>query len=107
MWLILLKEDQEVALRGCHNDLGHLGLECMLSLLRDWFYWPSMLNDAEGHTWICERCLQFKAKPQREELFLILATFPFKVVHVDFLTVKSPRTGKDVNVLVITGHFSR
>ena len=29
-------------LKGCHDDLGHLGIERTLDLLRDQFYWPRM-----------------------------------------------------------------
>ena len=57
MWLILPKEYQGTALQGCHDDVGHPGLKHMLDLLRDWFYWPTMPNDAEGHIHSCERCL--------------------------------------------------
>ena len=40
-------------------------------------------------------------------MFLILATYPLEMVHLDFLTIEHPKTGKDVNVLVITDHFTR
>ena len=37
------------ALKGCHNDLGHLGIERTLDLLRDQFYWPRMMEDMTRH----------------------------------------------------------
>ena len=37
------------ALEGCHDDLGHLGIERTLDLLRDQFYWPSMTEDMTKH----------------------------------------------------------
>ena len=38
MWLILPKSFRHLAMPGCHNDLGHLGLGHMLDLLHDQFY---------------------------------------------------------------------
>ena len=45
------------ALKGCHNGLGHLGIERTLDLLRDQFYWPRMTEDETRHIQHCERCL--------------------------------------------------
>ena len=45
------------AIRGCHDDLGHLGIERTLDLLTDEFYWPGMMEDATRHIRLCERCL--------------------------------------------------
>ena len=53
------------ALRGCHDDLGHLGIERTLDLLRNQFYWTSMTEDVTGQIRQCQRCLQFKASPDR------------------------------------------
>ena len=33
--LVLPAAQREVALRGCHDEVGHLGLECMLDLMHD------------------------------------------------------------------------
>ena len=49
------------ALQGCYDDLGHLGIEQTIDLLRDHFYWPGMLTDTTKHVKDCERCLRFKA----------------------------------------------
>ena len=37
------------ALKGCHDDLGHLGIERTLDLLRDQFYWPGLREDVTRH----------------------------------------------------------
>ena len=37
------------ALRGCHDDLGHFGIERTLDLFRDQFYWPIMTEDTTRH----------------------------------------------------------
>ena len=45
MQLVLSTALREQALRGCHGDLGHLGIERTFDLLRDQFYWPDMIED--------------------------------------------------------------
>ena len=57
MQLVLLTTLRLQALKGCHDDLGHLGIERTLDLLRDQFYWPGMTKDATRHNQHCERCL--------------------------------------------------
>ena len=47
--LVLLTAYREVALRGCHDEVGHLGLECMLDLMHDRFFWPHMAAQAKEH----------------------------------------------------------
>ena len=53
----------------------------------------------------CGRCNRIKACPH-EKIYPILATYPLEVVHIDFLMIKNPRNGKDMNVLVITDYFT-
>ena len=49
MQLVLLTALRVQALKGCHNDLGHLGIERTSDLLRDRFYWPGMTKDVTRH----------------------------------------------------------
>ena len=49
MQLVLTTVLRIQALKGCHDGLGHLGIERTLDLLRDQFYWPSMMGDATRH----------------------------------------------------------
>ena len=107
MRLVLPQAYHVLVMCGCHNNIGHLDAEHMLNLLCDWFYWPMMQNDANQHIWGCGRCNQFKACLNHEELYPILAMYPLKQVHIDFLTIKNPKNGKHLNVLVITHHFTR
>ena len=46
--LVLLAAYKEIALKGCHVEVGHLGLECMLGLVHDHF-WPHMAVQAKEH----------------------------------------------------------
>ena len=40
---------REQAMKACHDDIGHLGLERSLDLLQDRFYWAGMSTDMENH----------------------------------------------------------
>ena len=57
MQLVLPTTLRLQALKGCHDDLGHLGIEITLDLLRDQFFWPGMTEDVTRHIQHCERCL--------------------------------------------------
>ena len=60
--LVLPAVQREIALRGCHDKVGHLGLECMLNLMHDRFFWPHMVAQAKEHIGKCHLCLAFKAR---------------------------------------------
>ena len=49
----------------CHDNMGHLGIERTTSLLRDQFYWPSMIQDVEHHIKSWPRCLRYKTQPEK------------------------------------------
>ena len=98
---------EKKALQGCHNDIGHMGIEQMLDLLWDRFYWPGMTKDAELQIENCEQCIQFRSKLQRAEMENIQATYPLQLVHLDYLTIETTKRGKDIHVLIITDHFMR
>ena len=49
MQLVLPTALRLKALKGCHDDLRHLGIERTLDFLRDQFYWPRMTEDANRH----------------------------------------------------------
>ena len=95
------------ALKGCNDDLGHLGIERTLALLRDQFYWPGMTEDTTRHIRQYERCLQFKASSNRAPMENVDATYPMELVHMDYLMIEANEGGKDVHILVITDHFTQ
>ena len=49
---VLPKSYWKQSLEACHDNMGHLGIERTTSLLRDRFYWPSMIEDiCRATTW--------------------------------------------------------
>ena len=104
--LIFPKAYRQQAIQSCPDKLGHLGLERILDVLREKFYWPGLTIDTQKHIMNCPRCLCFKAKPSREELYHLLALYPLELVYMAFLMNQNPRGDKDINVLAITDHFT-
>ena len=104
--LVLPTAQREVALKGCHDEVGHLGLECMLDLMHDLFFWPLMAAQAKEHIGKCHPCLAFKARQSKAPLENIVAAHPLELVHLDYLCLE-PGKGLEENVLVITDHFTR
>ena len=66
-----------------------------------------MAADMENHIQTCDRCLCFKSKPQKTEMYPITAIHLLELIHMDFLTIKSCKTGKNVNILVVTDHLTQ
>ena len=102
--LVLPATQREVALKGCHDQGGHLGLECMLDLMHDWFFWPYMAPQAKEHIRKCYSYLAFKARQPKTPLENVMATNPLELVHIDYLCLEP---GKDLeeNVLVVSDPF--
>ena len=104
--MVLPAAQREVALMGSHDQVGHLGQECMLNLMHDQLFWPSMAAPVKEHIRKCHLCLAFKAKQPKAPLKNIMATHPLELVHLNYLCLEP---GKDLkeNVLVVTDHFTR
>ena len=102
MQMVIPGSYRKQALQSCHDDWGYLGLERTIDLLRDWFYWPGMMEDTVKHIRQCQRCLRFKALPDKAPMKNLDATYPMELVHMDYLTIKANEGGKDVYTLVIT-----
>ena len=93
---------------ACHDEMGHLGMDRTLLLLQDRVYWPGMSKDVRQHIRTCDRCERFKDRPDKEKIEQTEAQYPLEMVHINFLMIggkKDPR--KDINVLVVTDHFTR
>ena len=90
----------------CHDDYGHLGMDRVLVLLQERYFWPKMSEDVRVYIRQCDRCMRFKKPKEQTELFPITATYPLELVHLDFLSIGG-KEDKMKNVLVVTDHFTR
>ena len=101
---------QHVAIDGCHRDLGHQGRDCILSLLRERFWWPGMAQRMMMSVHNCENCCIFKAKSQIPPMEPILCTEPFDLVCINYVSMKVTVGMKEKpvmkNVLVVEDYFT-
>ena len=57
-----------------------------------------MTEDVTRHIRQCERCLQFKASPDRAPMENVNGTYPMELVHMDYLMIEANEGGKDVHI---------
>ena len=104
--LVVPQAYRQRAIEGCNDQVGHLGQDRALGLLRDQFYWPGMHVDVVSYINSCPRCLHRKSQPDKAPLLNIEASQPLELIHLDSLKIE-PSKGNNENVLVITDHFTR
>ena len=104
--LVLPRQSRSTALQGLHDDIGHMGRDKTLDLVRDRYYWPRMASDVEEWVRNCMRCKVSKAAAVKAPLVNIVTTQPLELVCLDYLSLEMSQGGYE-NVLVITDHFTR
>ena len=105
--LVLPEELRATVLQSLHNDMGHMGIERTLDLVRTRFYWPKMSAAVEHKIKTCDRCIRRKALPEKAApLVNIRATRPLELVCMDFLSLE-PDTSNTKDILVLTDHFTK
>ena len=95
-------------LKELHEDMGHLGVERVLALARDRFYWPYMRRDIEHFINRVCHCLKNKRPtlPTREPLHPITTTSPFQLIAIDYVHLERSSGGYEY-ILVVVDHFTR
>ena len=107
--LVLPAKYRGTALEGVHDEVGHLGQERTLDLLRSRFYWPQMSKDVQTKVRLCERCTRRKMTADgraKVPLVNITTSQPLQLVCMDYLQLE-PSKGGYRDILVITDHFTR
>lgn len=105
--LVLPTELRESALQSLHDDMGHLGVDRVLDLVRARFFWPRMATSVERKIQTCERCVRRKTLPEKAApLVNILTSRPLELLCMDYLSVEPDRSNTK-DILVITDHFTK
>ena len=103
--LVLPAQYHQQALRGLHDDVGHLGFDKTLSLARERFFWPRMSTDITEWIKACGPCVRRKGNTaQKAELVNVTTSQPMELVCMDFLSLE--KSGGCENILVMTDHFT-
>lgn len=105
--LVLPEELRPMVLKSLHDDMGHMGIERTLDLVRTRFYWPKMAMDVEQKIKTCGRCVRRKALPERAApLVSIKTSRPLELLCMDFLSLE-PDSSNTRDILVLTDHFTK
>ena len=111
------KKFQQIVLPTCfhdmvytelHDRMAHLGVERVLDLAIQRFYWPLMGKDISNYIRKRCRCIVSK-KPnvaEKAPLVPIQATYPFEMVAIDFLHLDKCKGGFEY-ALVVCDHYTR
>ncbi|KAL1276335.1 hypothetical protein QQF64_035958 [Cirrhinus molitorella] len=105
--LVLPKKYHKLVYKELHEDMGHLGAEKVLTLIRDRFYWAHMQREVDHHVTLVCSCLRSKHpnRVTRAPLTNITTTYPFELVSIDFLHLETCKSGYE-NILVVMDHFT-
>lgn len=105
--LVLPENLRPMVLKSLHDDMGHMGIERTLDLVRSRFFWPKMANDVEQKIKSCGRCVRRKALPERAApLVSIKTSRPLELLCMDFLSLE-PDSSNTRDILVLTDHFTK
>uniref|UniRef100_A0AAX7VQZ3 Gypsy retrotransposon integrase-like protein 1 n=1 Tax=Astatotilapia calliptera TaxID=8154 RepID=A0AAX7VQZ3_ASTCA len=105
--LVLPEELRPVVFQHLHSNMGHLGTDRTIDLVRTLFYWPKMQTSVEKMINTCKRCVRRKCRPERAApLMNIKTSRPLELVCIDYLSIE-PDQSNSKDVLVITDHFTK
>jgi transposase InsO family protein len=106
--IVLPSDFHQVVYKELHEKMGHLGVEKVVDLAQQRFYWPKMAEDIKHHIRSKCRCVAAK-KPnvkERAPLNPIEAQYPFQMISVDFTELQKCK-GNYRYGLVVIDHFTR
>ena len=75
--LVLLQKSHSTVYRELHEEMGHLGVERVLHLARERFFWPHMKRDIEHYVIVTRVCSFLK---QRRPNIVVRA--PMENIHM-------------------------
>lgn len=106
--IVLPDQYKEVVYKYLHCEMGHLGVDRVLNLARNRFYWPGMQKDVEFFiTQVCKCNYQKKPTVQtRAPMCHVPAAAPFELVSIDYLHLEKSRGGYEY-ILVIIDNFTK
>ena len=106
--IVLPQKFRKTVYRELHEEMGHLGVERVLALARERFYWPHMRRDIENFIHHTCRCLKQRRPnlPTREPLQPIVTTAPLQMLSIDFVHLERSSGGYEY-ILVVVDHFTK
>ena len=106
--IVLPQKFRRTVYRELREEMGHLGVERVLALAREIFYWPHMRRDIDNFIHHTCRCLKQRRPnlPTREPLQPIVTTAPLQMLSIDFAHPERSSGGYEY-ILVVVDHFTK
>ena len=106
--IVLPNKYHRLVIKALHEDMGHLGAECVFDLARQRFFWSRMQADIEHFIQNLCSCIKQRRPvvPTRAPLQPIVTTSPFEMISIDFLHLERSKGGYEY-ILVIVDQFTR
>ena len=97
--------------KECHDtkQVGHLGQQCMRTLLESAYYWPQIQDEVEAYVRTYLMCQQDKVEQQQPKGLLEplpIAEHPWESISVDFFIGLPYSEGYDL-IIVVVDRFSK
>lgn len=93
-------------LKALHQDMGHMGIEHTLDLVRQRFFWPKMAADVEQTIKTCGRCVRRKALTEKAAPLVNIKTSRLLELLCMDLSIE-PDSANTKDILVLTDHFTK
>jgi hypothetical protein len=85
--LYLPQNQRLLACQRCHDELGHLGYDSTIDLLKRRYYWPTLVNDYKNYIKECSKCQLARGSMSKPNSLQPIPPvgLPFERWGIDFL----------------------
>lgn len=101
--LVLPKKYHHIIYQELHEEMGHLGVERVVQLAREHFFWPYMQRDTTH--FVTKECHCLKSpRPRntpRAPLSTIVTSAPFELISIDFVQLERSMGGYEYILVIL------
>jgi len=101
---------RDQVIRSCHDDMGHVGINRTIELIKRVYWFPKMNDYVKSHIENCLKCIVFSPKVGKTEGFLKLiekGTKPFHTIHIDHYGPLNKTVKRFRHIFVVVDAFTK